>query len=64
MVLREHGYVASVDVLVGLGWLAPVQRDHWRQGRLPYLERVVQASLGKLSTAMRALRRWAREEGL
>jgi short subunit dehydrogenase-like uncharacterized protein len=36
----------------------------WRQGRAPYLERVVQASLGKISTAMRALPRWARAQGL
>lgn len=62
--LRDHGYVAPVDVLVGMGWLQPVHRDHWWQGRVPYLEGVVQAGLGKISTAMRALRRWAREEGL
>lgn len=62
--LQEHGYVAPVDVLVGMGWLQPVHRDHWRQGRAPYLERVVQASLGKMSTAMRALQRWARAKGL
>ena len=62
--LRDHGYVAPVQVLVGMGWLQPVHRDHWRQGRVPYLERVVQAGLGKVSTAMRALRRWAVGEGL
>lgn len=62
--LQDHGYVAPVDVLVGIGWLQPVHRDHWRQGRAPYLERVVQASLGKISTAMRALPRWARAQGL
>lgn len=62
--LQDHGYVAPVDVLVGLGWLQPVHRDHWRQGRIPYLEQVVQVGLGKVSTAMRALPRWAREQGL
>jgi hypothetical protein len=62
--LREQGYVAPVDVLLGLGWLQPVHRDHWRQGRAPHLEGVVQANLGKISTAMRALRRWAGEQGL
>ena len=62
--LREHGYVAPVDVLVRIGWLQPVHRDHWQQGRVPYLERVVQAGLGKASTAMRALRRWAEAQGL
>lgn len=62
--LHEHGYVAAVDVLVGMGWLQPVHRDRWRQGRVPYLERVVQASLGKISSAMRALPHWARKQGL
>jgi hypothetical protein len=55
--LRAQGYVAPVDVLVGMGWLQPVHRDQWRQGRVAYLEQVVQAGLGKVSTAMRALRR-------
>jgi hypothetical protein len=62
--LREHGYVAPVDVLVRIGWLQPVHRDHWRQGRVSYLEHVVQAGLGKVSTAMRALGRWAEAQGL
>jgi hypothetical protein len=62
--LRDHGYVAPVDVLVGMGWLQPVHRDHWRQGRAPHLEGVAQASLGEISTAMRALLRWACERGL
>ncbi|MGX1161308.1 hypothetical protein FBY31_0318 [Arthrobacter sp. SLBN-100] len=62
--LQDHGYVAPVDVLVGMGWLQPVHRDHWRQGRIPYLEQVVPVGLGKVSTAMRALTRWAHEQGL
>lgn len=62
--LLEHGFVAPVDVLIDMGWLQPVHRDHWRQGRVPFLERVVQAGQGKISTAMRALQRWARDEGL
>lgn len=62
--LREQGYVAPVDVLVRMGWLQPVHRDHWRQGRVPYLEQVVQAGLGKVSTAMRAMRHWAEAQGL
>jgi hypothetical protein len=59
----EH-VVRPVDVLLGLGWLAPGDFDRWRQGRVPYLERVTQASLGKISTAMTEFGRWARERGL
>lgn len=62
--LQDHGYVAPVDVLVGLGWLQPVHRDHWRQGRIPYLEQVVPVGLDKVSTVMRTLHRWAEEQGL
>jgi hypothetical protein len=39
--LAEQGYVAPIDVLVGLGWLAPAPVDEWRQGRLPAREGVV-----------------------
>jgi hypothetical protein len=63
-VLAEQPYVSAIDVLLGLGWLAPTHLDEWRQGRVQCLERVVQASLPKLSTAMRVFRRWAQRRGL
>ena len=62
--LTEKQYVRPIDVLLGLGWLAPTHLDQWRQGRVPYLEQVVQANLGKVSTAMTEFRRWARARGL
>jgi hypothetical protein len=62
--LAEQHVVRPVDVLLGLGWLAPSHVEQWRQGRVPHLERVTQASLGKISTAMIELGRWARERGL
>ena len=63
-VLTEQDYVAPIDVLRGLGWLAAPRVDEWRQGRLPCLERGVQASLGKVSTAMGHFKRWATARGL
>jgi hypothetical protein len=62
--LAEQQYVRPIDVLLGLGWLAPSHLDLWRQGRVPHLEQVVQANLGKVSTAMDEFRRWARTSGL
>lgn len=62
--LAERHYVSAVDVLVGLGWLAPSAVDAWRQGRVSDLERVTQANLRKISAAMAAFRRWADSEGL
>jgi hypothetical protein len=51
-------------VLVGLGWLERRRVDEWRQGRIPYLEAGVSASLGKISTAMKVFRQWAAARGL
>ena len=62
--LLDREFVTSIDVLVGLGWLEPRRVEEWRQGRVDYLERVVVASLGKISTAMRAFRAWAKVRGL
>src|SRR3954454_25211961 len=55
----EQSYVSAIDVLLRLGWLAPSHLHLWRQGRVEYLERMLQASLGKQSTAMSTLRTWA-----
>ena len=62
--LAERQFVSAVDVLVGIGWLAPSHVEEWRQGRVEYLERVTQANLAKLSAAMKLLRTWAMSQGL
>jgi hypothetical protein len=62
--LAEQSYVSAIDVLLRLGWLAPPHLALWRQGRVDCLERTIQASLGKQSTAMRTLHTWATRRGL
>jgi hypothetical protein len=62
--LARDRLVAPVDVLTGLGWLRKESAEAWRRGRIPYLERVTQASLGKLSRALRILHDWAKHTGL
>lgn len=62
--LAERKFVTAIDVLVGVGWLQPARLDEWRRGRVDYLERVVIASLGKISTAMRCFQGWAKARGL
>jgi hypothetical protein len=62
--LDAKGWVAPIDVLVGLGWLASSRVDEWRQGRIPNLEAVAQVNLRKLSDAMHILRGWATERDL
>jgi hypothetical protein len=36
--LRDRGHVSAIDMLIGIGWLAPVRVDEWRTLRLPFLE--------------------------
>ncbi len=57
--LARQEYVSPVDVLLGIGWLAPAHLKAWRTGRIPYLEGALQVSPVKLSEAMRLFRSWA-----
>ena len=57
-------YVSAIEVMARIGWLQQARIDEWRQGRLPYLEAGIQAGLGKVSEAMRVLRKWAAGKGL
>jgi hypothetical protein len=55
--MLQHGtVVAPVDVLVGMGLLAPERLEAWRRGRVPYLERVIDCNLMRLSRLLRILR--------
>lgn len=62
--LAAQQSVSVVDVLVGIGWLAPTHVDAWRQGLLPDLESAVNAGPGKVATALRAFASWAEQRGL
>jgi hypothetical protein len=62
--LAARGYASAVDVLVGIGWLDSAALNNWRQGRIVYLERVVQANLPRISEAMKLFRSWAAGKGL
>ena len=62
--LAGHNYVSAIDVLTGMGLLAPAHVEAWRKGRIDFLERVVQGNLNKISSAMAAFRRWVQAKGL
>jgi hypothetical protein len=57
--LARQQYVSAIDVLCGMGLLAPVRVDDWRKGRVDFLERVIQGNLPKISSSMAIFRRWA-----
>jgi hypothetical protein len=55
--ILAHGkVVAPVDVLVRMRVLDPQHLEDWRRGRVPYLERVIQGNLTRLSRLLRILR--------
>lgn len=55
-ILAKGKVVAPVDVLVGMGLLAPEKLEDWRRGRVPYLEKVINCNLTRLSRLLRILR--------
>lgn len=60
---RQH-YVSPLDVLTGMGTLQPSDVQDWEKGKIPYLERVIQGSLGKINFSMKCFRSWASRKGL
>ncbi len=62
--LYRQQYVSPLDVLLGIGSLKFTDMQDWKKGRVPYLERVIQGSLGKISYAMKCFRSLAPQKGL
>jgi hypothetical protein len=54
--LKKDKVVRPVDVLVEMQLLKREHLEDWRFGRAPYLERVVNCNLSRLSTLLRILR--------
>lgn len=63
-ILERGKVVAAVDVLVGMGLLSPARLEDWRRGRVPYLERVIDCNLIRLSRSLRILRLHAHDLNL
>jgi len=54
-------YIAPVDLLMGLGYLKANDYENWRKGQVAYLEQVCLVNLKKLSTIMKILRDFSKE---
>lgn len=63
-ILETGKVVAPTDVLTGMGLLTSARIDDWRHGRVPYLERVIDGNLSKLSRLLRILRFHAHDMNL
>lgn len=59
--LAQGSVVAPINVLVRMELLRAADIDAWRRGQVPYLERVIQGSLPRLSRLLRILRMYAHD---
>jgi len=62
--LKARGHVATIDVLVQMGWLSPKDLEAWRHRRVPCLEQVVHCSIPRLNVALKAMRAHLRAIGI
>ncbi len=61
--IRERGYAAPADVLMDIGVLSKRDYLSWRNGSVPYLEKVCTCSLNRLSFIMHVIRSLAAKNG-
>lgn len=62
--LAAQGYVAPLDILLGIGWLDPNSMRRWRLGQIDVLERALQTSPPRIAEAMGLFRSWTENKGL
>ena len=60
--LKIRGYATAVDVLMDLEILSKVNYERWRNGQVPYLEKVCKVNLKKLSTILHEMRVYAKKD--
>ena len=54
-ILSKSDVVAPVDVLIEMGNLSKKNHDAWRQGKVPFLERVFEGNLSKANRILRII---------
>ena len=57
----EKGYICSIDVLLGLNYLAKTDYEKWRNGQIEYLEKICQTNLSKLTAVNQIIRQVAKK---
>ncbi|MCK4258839.1 MAG: hypothetical protein KAX49_07665 [Halanaerobiales bacterium] len=62
--VSENGYVSAVDLLIKMNRLSQKNYEDWRHGRIPYLERVCEGNLSKLTVIMKELKKFAKDSKL
>lgn len=59
--MTDRGYATIEDTLMMIGWLEQKNYLAWRNGKVPYLEKVCRVNLSKLSFLHKEYRKYARE---
>ena len=62
--LGQEGKITYPALLRAFGVLDPKDFEAWRAGRVPCLEKVIRTNLTRLSRIQKALRHFARRQGL
>jgi hypothetical protein len=55
IILEKDKVVRPIDVLIGMQLLSRDDLEEWRCGRIPYLEKVIDCNLTRLSRLLRIL---------
>ena len=62
--LAVQNYVSPIDILTGIGLLAPSNVGAWRKELINYLREMIQGSPEKISRSLSIFRDWALKRGL
>ena len=62
--IKDKGYATAVDTLMDMRILSKLDYESWRNGRVPYLEKVCNINLKKLDSVLKEMRRYADRNGL
>lgn len=61
--IEERGYAAPVDVLMALGYLSSGDYKEWREGRVPFLEKVLRIGPSKVLDLMSVMSAYSKKNG-
>jgi hypothetical protein len=64
LLIKQKGFIATVDVLLELKYLSKENYDLWRTGKSPYLEQVCNTNLSRLTFINKTIKKIAHEQKL
>ena len=62
--VSQNGYATAVQTLMDMEILSKADYERWRNGQVPYLEKVCNINLKKLASILAEMKRYADRTGL